>query len=256
MVANSLHNTSPSGLEVLADPVRWDLLRALAKGDLRVQELTSLTGRSQNLVSYHLKSLRDSGLVDARRSNADRRDTYYRARLDRCGQLLTDAAFALHPGVELAIPPAAPETKKPTRTHPTRVLFLCTGNSSRSQIAEALLEHRSFGCIEALSAGTQPKPLHPMAIQVMTERGIDIAMKRSKHLRRYNRTRFDHVITLCDRVREVCPPFPHHPVTAHWSVPDPSANDATHADFEHVVSDLDARIGYLIAAIAAPVPAT
>ena len=88
------------------------------------------------------------------------------------------------------------------------MLFLCTGNSARSQMAEALCEQLSGGAVRAASAGSHPKPLHPNAVRVMRERGIDIAGRRSKHLDEFAGRRFDYVISLCDRVREVCPEFP------------------------------------------------
>lgn len=80
------------------------------------------------------------------------------------------------------------------------VLVLCTGNSARSQMAEALLEHRSGRAIRARSAGSHPKVLHPNEVRVMAEHGIDIAGRPTKHLDRFARTRFDRVITLCDKV--------------------------------------------------------
>jgi protein-tyrosine-phosphatase len=92
-----------------------------------------------------------------------------------------------------------------------RVLFLCTGNSGRSQIAEALLGQLSGGGVEVASAGSRPKPLHPEAVRVMREHGIDISGRRSKHLEEFSGQRFGYVVTLCDRVREVCPDFPGHP---------------------------------------------
>ena len=89
-------------------------------------------------------------------------------------------------------------------------------------MAEALLEQMSEGTIEAASAGSNPKPLHPHAVRVMKKRGIDISANRTKHLDEFLSQRFDVVITLCDRVREVCPEFPSHPDLVHWSVPDPA----------------------------------
>ena len=103
------------------------------------------------------------------------------------------------------------------------MLFLCTGNSARSQIAEALAERLSDGAVSAASAGSHPKPLHPNAVRVMRERGIDLAGRRSKHLDEFAGQRFDYVISLCDRVREVCPEFPGGPALIHWSIPDPGA---------------------------------
>ena len=133
------------------------------------------------------------------------------------------------------------------------MLFLCTGNSARSQMAEALLDHRSGHTIEARSAGSHPKPLHPNAVRVMAERGIDISGSSTKHLRRYARTRFDTVVTLCDKVREVCPEFPGAPVGAHWSMADPAAegatDDETQPAFERTAEDLEDRIAHLIAAL-------
>ena len=89
-----------------------------------------------------------------------------------------------------------------------RVLFLCTGNSARSQMAEALAGQVGGDAIEAASAGSRPKPLHPDAVLVMREHGLDISERRPKHLDTFAGQRFGYVISLCDRVREVCPEFP------------------------------------------------
>ena len=96
------------------------------------------------------------------------------------------------------------------------MLFVCTGNSARSPIAEALLRHRTGGQVEVVSAGSQPKPrLHPNAVRVLREQfGIDIADQRPRHLDTLAGRRFDYVITLCDKVREVCPEFGDHPRSA------------------------------------------
>jgi protein-tyrosine-phosphatase len=237
---------------VLADPRRWELLRVLAQSDRRVGELTALVDQPQNLVSYHLGELRAVGLVTARRSSFDGRDVYYRAQLAHCGDLLRSAGAALHPGVALAPEPPPAGPGRPRSARP-RVLFLCTGNSARSQIAEALLAHRSQGTIEARSAGSHPKALHDGAVRAMAERGIDISTNRTKPLDRFRRSRFDHVITLCDKVREVCPEFPGQPVTAHWSVADPASvcGHEQPGAFDQVVVDLEERVGQLIALIRA-----
>jgi len=123
------------------------------------------------------------------------------------------------------------------------VLFLCTGNSSRSQMAEALLRHRTGGAVHVRSAGSRPKPVHPSAVAVMAEYGIDMAGARSKHLDEFvaSGDAFDFVITLCDRVREVCPEFPGHPRTVHWSIPEPD----DHPAFVRVAAELANRIEFL-----------
>ena len=250
MVGSVAPASPPEILRLVADPQRWQLLGELSRSDRRVHELTELVGKPQNLVSYHLAELRKAGLVTARRSSADGRDVYYRVDLVRCRDLLGAAGSALHPGLRLE-PAPPPATVGPDRRgRGARVLFLCTGNSARSQMAEALLEHRSGGGIEARSAGSHPKALHPNAVRVMAERGIDIAGRETKHLRRFARTRFDRVVTLCDKVREVCPEFPGQPAATHWSMPDPAAEGGTDARtypaFHRTAEELDVRIGLLI----------
>jgi ArsR family transcriptional regulator, arsenate/arsenite/antimonite-responsive transcriptional repressor / arsenate reductase (thioredoxin) len=239
-------------LRLAGEPVRWRLLRELARSDRHVRELTELIGRPQNLVSYHLGKLRAAGLVRARRSSADGRDAYYTVALDRFGDLLALSGRSLHPGLQLApVVPAAPDRA----AVPARVLFLCTGNSGRSQLAEALTRARSAGRVQAFSAGSRPKPVHPHTARVLGERGIDFGDRRAKHLDTFAAERFSHVITLCDKVREVCPEFPGHPGSIHWSVPDPagpgSDDDQILAAFRQVAAELDTRIGYLLAGLGA-----
>jgi len=204
--AGHVETAPPPFLRLAGDPLRWRLLSELARSDRRVGELCNLAGRHQSLVSYHLRRLRDGGLVSMRRSAADGRDTYYVLDLARCGELLWSAGVALHPG--LAAAPASPDRgpfEQRRGAVIARVLFLCTGNSARSQIAEALCEQLSGRTVRAASAGTRPKPLHPNAVRVMRGRGIDLAGCRSKHLSEFSAERFDAVVSLCDRVREVCP---------------------------------------------------
>jgi protein-tyrosine-phosphatase/DNA-binding MarR family transcriptional regulator len=238
-------------LRLAGEPVRWQLLRELARSDRHVRELTDRVGRPQNLVSYHLAKLRSAGLVVARRSSADGRDAYYTVALDRFSELLAATGRSLHPGLQLT--PPAPAAVPPGR--PTRLLFLCTGNSGRSQIAEALATARSADLVAAFSAGSQPKPVHPHTARVLRELGVGFGDRRSKHLSTFAAERFDCVITLCDKVREVCPEFPGHPGQIHWSIPDPAASgrddQATLPIFRRVAADLDTRIGYLLAGLGA-----
>src|SRR5262249_8379039 len=152
----------------------------LGRSDRRVGELCALVEKPQSLVSYHLRELRAGGLVSSRQSAADGRDTYYRAHIARRAEVLSAPGRGPHPGER----PGAVEVDTPAvrRGPKPRVLFLCTGNSARSQMAEALLIRRTGGAVAARSAGSQPKPLHPNAVRVMAERGIDISTHRSKHL--------------------------------------------------------------------------
>ena len=240
----------PRFLQLAGHPLRWRLLRELVHSDRAVWELTQLLGEPQSLVSYHLRQLRAGELVTVHRSSADRRDSYYSVDLTRCAQLLEAVGGALHPGLWL-VPGSHDESGSNDRARGTcRVLFLCTGNGARSQIAEALLERLSEGTIEAASAGSHPKPLHANAIRVMKKRGIDISANRTKHVDELVAERFDFVITLCDRVREVCPQFPSHPSLVHWSVPDPALegpnNRASYPAFERTATELESRIGSLL----------
>jgi ArsR family transcriptional regulator, arsenate/arsenite/antimonite-responsive transcriptional repressor / arsenate reductase (thioredoxin) len=248
---------SPEFLQLVGHPLRWRLLSGLARSDRTVRELTGMVGEPQSLVSYHLGKLRDARLVAARRSSADRRDAYYTVDLARVGEMLSATGGALHPGLRLVRPsPVRDGSGRAT----ARVLFLCTGNSARSQMAEALARVRSGGLVDAHSAGSHPKALHPNAVRVMRdEHGIDLAGHRSKHLSVFATERFDRVISLCDRVREVCPDFPGDPETIHWSIPDPAghagADDETsYPAFRQTADELETRIGFLLAALTTPTP--
>lgn len=233
----------PAVLRLVGHPLRWRLLRELALSDRRVQELRALVGEPQSLVSYHLGQLRQARLVRTIRSSFDGRQTYYSADLSRCAELLAGASGALHPGLRLVVPPGEPGRRR--QGAPANVLFLCTGNSARSQMAEALTNERAEGGVVAVSAGSHPKPMHPNTVEVMRAYGIDVAGRPSRHLSEFAGRRFDYVVSLCDRVREVCPPFAGPPETIHWSIPDP-AREGTYRAFERTAAELDARIGFFL----------
>ena len=171
----SADRDAPVFVRMAANPLRWRLLTVLAASDHRVRELVELLGRPQNLVSYHLRLLRRSELVTARRSSHDARDTYYHLDLDRCAEALAATGPALHPALRPGPGPqpaaGADEADRP------RVLFACTGNSARSPVAEALLRHRLGNRVEVTSAGSHPRArMDPRAVRVLRERyGIDIA---------------------------------------------------------------------------------
>lgn len=130
--------------------------------------------------------------------------------------------------------------------YPIRVLFLCSGNSARSQMAEGLL--RSFGGVdfEIHSAGTEPKELHPLAVEVMRETGIDIAGHESKSLECFLGHQFDYIITVCDRARDSCPTFPGDNQRIHWGFEDPAAVIGTRAEqlavFRRVRNEISERL--------------
>jgi protein-tyrosine-phosphatase/DNA-binding transcriptional ArsR family regulator len=245
---NGLDLAPPAFLQLAGHPLRWRLLSELARSDRLVHELTDRVGEAQNLVSYHLAKLREARLVSARRSSADGRDTYYGLDLVRFGALLSATGGALHPGLRLA-PPAL----EPGGAAPARVLFLCTGNSARSQMAEALVRARSGGTIAAFSAGSHPAPLHPNAVRVMREAyGLDMTGQVSKGLEVFADQAFDRVVSLCDRVREVRPAFPGAPEAIHWSIANPAsgaADDVTYPQFQGVAAEIAIRADFLLAAL-------
>jgi arsenate reductase len=104
-----------------------------------------------------------------------------------------------------------------------RILFLCTGNSARSQMAEGLLNHLSRGEWKVQSAGIFPSYVHPLAIRVMEEIGIDISQQTSKSMNQFLNEVFDYIITLCDEAAQSCPAFPSQGKRLHWSFEDPAA---------------------------------
>jgi protein-tyrosine-phosphatase/DNA-binding transcriptional ArsR family regulator len=249
-MTQSLQSYSSLGfLKLLAHEVRWAMLQLLAQGDYRVNELVELLDRPMNLVSYHLKQLRSQELVKERRSSADGRDVYYSLDLERLGTLFLEAGESIHPGV-VRSPEASDHAEMDVDVEPVRVLFLCTHNSARSQMAEGLLRHLSRGRIEAYSAGTHPGSVHPLAVQTLAERQIDIRGQRSKEMQEFVGQQFDTIITVCDRVREECPVFPGDPAQVHWSFPDPAevegSDEARRQAFADVARDLTTRINYLL----------
>jgi arsenate reductase len=125
-----------------------------------------------------------------------------------------------------------------------RVLFLCTGNSARSQMAEALLNWKGEGRFEAESAGSHPAPaVNPYAAKEIRDRQIPWVARAPRSVQGLEREHWDLVITVCDRARETCPIFPGRPVTAHWSTRDPVEEE----DFREAFLSLSRRVDQLVA---------
>lgn len=135
---------------------------------------------------------------------------------------------------------------------PRRVLFICTGNSARSQIAQALLNHRGAGRFAAESAGSTPAArVNPYAVQALQEAGITWSGHAPRSVEGLEREPWDLVITVCDRAKRSCPVFPGHPEVTHWSLPDPAevAGDdaAKRAAFRETLAEIDRRVDSLLA---------
>lgn len=188
-------------------------------------------------------------------ASADGRDVYYSLDLDHLRTLYQASGQTLHPALacaqltlESAQPRAGDNTSEGQR-RPFRVLFLCTHNSARSQLAEGILRATAGDLVEVASAGSEPSRVHPLAIRAAEALQIDINGQRSKHMDQFVGQAFDYVITVCDRVREVCPTFPSDPHQIHWSFPDPAAVEGSEGEkfqaFLQTARELNTRIGYL-----------
>lgn len=235
-------------LRLAGHPLRWSLLRALSESDCRVRELSSALSEPQNLVSYHLGLLRKARLVTARRSSHDGRDTYYHLDLDRFRLALEEVGTALHTAVQDGDHGAM--RRRARKGHEVSVLFVCTGNSARSPMAEAMLRCHQVPGVQVTSAGVTPKPqLHPYAVRVIHERlGVDLSDQRPRSLESLSARRFDRVITLCDRARENWAGIADQPRRAHWSIPDPADHPSgpTRTAFEQAAADIDRRVHHLL----------
>ncbi len=131
-----------------------------------------------------------------------------------------------------------------------RVLFVCTHNSARSQMAEGFLRAMAGDRFEAASAGTEATRVHPLAIRAMAEIGIDISHQTSKTLDAVARQEFDYVITVCDAANQACPVFPGDTKRLHWSFEDPSRAEGDEAArlavFRRVRNEIKVRIQYFL----------
>jgi protein-tyrosine-phosphatase/DNA-binding transcriptional ArsR family regulator len=210
---------APEVLKLLADDTRWQLVALLRQGDFQVGELVSRLGVSQNLISYHLGTLRQAGLVQQHRSDADGRAVYYGLNLS--------SLTGLHAQIGALLQMPATESD-PSLPHQT-VFFLCTANSARSQMAEAWLRLRSGGRLTVRSAGTMPQEVHPLAQQVMHEAGVEIGYQRAKGIDALANLHPDLIITVCDIAREDCSAWGADVPQVHWSIADPVAVDGTDA---------------------------
>ena len=135
-------------------------------------------------------------------------------------------------------------------TLPIRVLFVCTHNSARSQMAEVLLRHKGAGRFDAFSAGTEVARVNPLTVRVLQEAGFDTSDLRSKSVDEFKGQKFDYVITVCDQARQACPVFPGSGASLHWGYDDPSEATGTDEErlrvFRRVFVALGERIGRFV----------
>jgi thioredoxin type arsenate reductase len=236
----------PLLLTLLGNDIRWKLISLLVKSDFSVGELQRKVRGQQNLISYHLRRLKKAKLVRENTSIADGRETYYSINMPQLQQLFFSIGSSLHP----ALDPNADSRAERKAAERLRILFLCTHNSARSQMAEGLMRARGGNRVEVYSAGTEPSQVNPLAIQAMDELGINIRNQESKSMDLFLNQKFDYVITVCDRAKDACPVFPGAPEQIHWSFPDPSeasgGPDKKLKAFQETAQGLSQRINYLM----------
>lgn len=231
---DSAKHELPIFIDLLAHPIRWVMIRALIHGDMRVQELVDLVGEPMNLVSYHLKKLRDGGLVRSQRSQADGRDIYYSLDFPYMQRASSDVMYALHlenrSGLNLS------QVRG-------RVLFICTNHNARSPMAEAIMRSIAPN-VEVFSAGVQPTAIHPDAIRATDSVFADIRTVQTRPVSEMMNQPFDYVITVCDQAREMVGTSSTGKIL-HWSIPDPSritSSAARAAAFTQTANILQERV--------------
>ena len=196
-------------------------------------------GRMARLCLEHGEVDRDLAplIADQRRAIARQRDD-----LDRLDGELID----LEATIAAAGRARGSRKEHPMPDTPIRVLFVCTGNSARSQIAEAVLRRLGGPDFEVSSAGTEPKGVNPYSIRVLADAGIDWSQARSKSVEEFLGQSFDYVITVCDRARQSCPVFPGGGNSLHWGLEDPAEVEGTDAErltaFKQTYVELNQRI--------------
>lgn len=241
-------------LSALAHPQRLAVFRLLIRrypDDLAAGEIAEVLQVRLNTLSAYLATLRQAGLISQRR---DGRSLLYRAEMGRTQALMSYLIDDCCRGRPELCPPAAIPSRAgefSVGQRPFNVLFICTGNSARSIIAEAILRDVGQGRFTAFSAGTQPySELNPMALQVLAANGHDAGRLRAKHVDAFRGPEapvMDFVFTVCDRAaNEECAAWPGQPITAHWGQPDPVRATGSEAEkllaFRSVYAALNGRL--------------
>lgn len=241
------HESAALAFATLGHPGRLAVLRLLmrfAPRGVRPTEMAAALGFRPNTLSHHLADLTAAGLVQVQRRG---RSLFYAVDLGASEALLGYLALDVgraRPDLLAPLlaargdPPhaAAPRSGADTTAEPPRnVLFLCTGNSARSILAEALLRDLGQGRFAAHSAGTRPEPApNPLALQLLARLGHNISHLHAKPLAAYQAPGapvMDFVFTVCDTAAaEECPPWPGLPITGHWGLPDPARATGTEAE--------------------------
>lgn len=240
-------------LDAIAQASRLATLKLLVRYlpfGLQAGDIARLVGVPHNTLSTHLSVLEHAGLVRSRREG---RTMIYAAESSACSALVRALSDELDPVDKRGLrAPAMPMIKEQNMSDKTyNVLVLCTGNSARSILAEALINREGKGRFRAFSAGSQPKGVpNPAGLKLLAELGYDTAGFRSKSWTEFDgpdAPQMDFIITVCDSAAgESCPVWPGHPLKAHWGIPDPAdvgeTDTARRAAFLEAYRRLSARV--------------
>ncbi|MFU8883297.1 MAG: metalloregulator ArsR/SmtB family transcription factor [Rhodobacterales bacterium] len=255
-------NSAISAFATLGHAGRLSVFRLLmrhAPQAVRPTEIAAALDLKQNTLSHHLSDLERAGLI---RSERQGRSLFYSVDLPHAGSLVTylvEDCCRGRPDICIGLPHAAPDQRLPLKGQQMRlfnVLFVCTSNSARSIFAEALLHDLGQGRFRAYSAGTDPRGVpHPRAMDMLARAGLPTEGLRSKHLAEFegaDAPQMDFVFTVCDRAAsEECPPWPGHPLSAHWGIADPVKATGTEAEqalaFAEAFDALRRRIAAFVA---------
>lgn len=242
-------------LGALAQPTRLEIFRLMMRyrpHGLAAGDIGRLLAVAHNTLSSHLGALEQVGLLTSRREGRHIIFAAQAARADALLAFLGDACCSERPAACAVDADAIPARREPvTSDRPLRVLVICTGNSARSIMAEAVLNREGLGRIRAFSAGSRPQEApHPLALGLLGELGYDVSAMRSKAWDEFlgpGAAELDLVITVCDDAAEAaCPIFPGAPMQVHWGLDDPAATAgpqaARRAAFLRSYRDLTARV--------------
>jgi ArsR family transcriptional regulator, arsenate/arsenite/antimonite-responsive transcriptional repressor / arsenate reductase (thioredoxin) len=229
-------------LKLLAHDLRWAVVKSLATTDMRVGEIVAGVQQPTNLVSYHLKKLRDGNVVNAHRSNADARDVYYTLDFDRVREalkLVGKSVSLFSQGLPANLP--------------VRIVFVCTDGSLRSRMAAAIAyklnEQLEGNYIESYIGGLTLAPLHPETAHILRQLNLDVHHTPLRHIDEFNTDNVDFAITVCDQVRDMYPAFPPDLKRMHWSIPPPSPMqdpEARQEAYRETYKLIEDRIVYFI----------
>jgi protein-tyrosine-phosphatase/DNA-binding transcriptional ArsR family regulator len=242
-------------LGALAQPTRLEIFRLLMRyrpHGLAAGDIGRLLAVAHNTLSSHLAALEQVGLLMSRREGRHIIFAAQAARADALLAFLGDSCCSERPAACAASVDAIPARRETVANdRPLRVLVVCTGNSARSIMAEAVLNREGLGRIQAFSAGSRPQEApHPLALSLLSDLGYDVSAMRSKSWDEFlgeKAAELDLVITVCDDAAETaCPTFPGAPMQIHWGLDDPAAaagpQEAKRAAFLRSYRDLTARV--------------